>query len=90
MAQSRCMKTIKPAIDLLGKPPGADCCTKHMDVRFHYIRQEVNRGAIVVFKISTEHQAANGLTKLLDRLKHTAFEQLFGLVDCSHVINDNG
>jgi hypothetical protein len=28
----------QPAIDLLGKPPGTDSRTKHMDVRFHYIR----------------------------------------------------
>jgi hypothetical protein len=80
----------QPAIDLLGKPPGADSRTKHMDVRFHYIRQEVNRGAIMVFKIPTEHQAADGLTKPLDRLKHTAFKQLFGIVDCNNVIEDNG
>ena len=57
----------QPAIDLLQKPPGADSRTKHMDVRFHYIRQEVNRGAITVVKIPTEHQAADGLTKPLDR-----------------------
>ena len=77
------------AIDLLGKPPGADSRTKHMDVRFHYIRQEVNRGTIMVFKIPTEYQAADGLTKPLNRLKHTAFKQLFGIVDCNSIINDN-
>jgi hypothetical protein len=79
-----------PAIDLLRKPPGADSRTKHMDVRFYYIRQEVNRGAIMVFKIPTEHQAANSLTKPLHRLKHTTFKQLFGIIDCNNVIEDNG
>jgi hypothetical protein len=80
----------QPAINLLRKPLGADSYTKHMDVRFHYIRQEVNHSAIVVFKIPTEHQAANSLTKPLNRLKHTAFKQLFGIVDCNNVIEDNG
>jgi hypothetical protein len=45
----------QPAINLLTKPPGANSRTKHMDVRFHYIRQEVNRSAITVVKIPTEH-----------------------------------
>jgi hypothetical protein len=61
-----------------------------MDVRFHYIRQEVNRGAITVVKIPTEHQAADGLTKPLDRLKYATFKQLFGIIDCSSIIDDNG
>jgi hypothetical protein len=78
----------QPAIDLLRKPPGADSRTKHMDVRFHYIRQEVNRGAVTVVKIPTEHQAADGLTKPLDRLKHATFKQLFGIIDCSSITDD--
>jgi hypothetical protein len=60
----------QPAIHLLDKPPGADTKTKHMDVRYHHIRQEVERGAITVMKIPTDHQAADGLTKSLDRIKH--------------------
>lgn len=76
----------QPAIDLLRKPPGADTRTKHMDVRYHYIRQEVDRGAIKVVKIPTEHQAADGLTKPLDRTKHANFKALFGLVDCQGLI----
>jgi hypothetical protein len=77
-------------IDLLREPPGTDFRTKHIDVRFHYIRQEVNRSAIMVFKIPTEHQATDSLIKPLDRLKHTAFKQLFGIVDCNNIIEDNG
>jgi hypothetical protein len=80
----------EPAIDLLRKPLGANSSTKYMDVRFHYICQEVNRSAIMVFKIPTEHQAANSLTKPLNRLKYTAFKQFFGIVDCNNVIEDNG
>lgn len=76
----------QPAIHLLNKPPGADTKTKHMDVKYHFIRQEVDRGAIVVVKIPTGSQAADGLTKSLDRVKHERFKNLFGIVDCSEAI----
>ena len=76
----------QPAIDLLHKPPGADSRTKHMDVRYHYIRQEVGRGAIEIVKVPTEHQAADGLTKSLDRTKHTNFKRMFGLVECQGIV----
>jgi transposase InsO family protein len=76
----------QPAIYLLNKPPGADTRTKHMDVKYHFIRQEVDRGAIAVVKIPTDKQAADGLTKSLDRIKHEQFKQLFGIVDCSEAI----
>jgi len=58
------------AIHLLNKLLGADTKTKHMDVKYHYIRQEVDRGAIVVVKIPTDKQAADGLTKPLKKIKH--------------------
>ena len=76
----------QPAIDLLDKPPGANTRTKHMDVKYHFIRQEVDRGAIIVVKIPTDKQAADGLTKPLDRIKHEQFKHLFGIVDCSEAI----
>jgi hypothetical protein len=57
-----------------------------MDVRYHCIRQEVDRDAIVVAKVSTEYQAANGLTKSLDRAKHENFTYGSGIVDCHQVI----
>jgi hypothetical protein len=60
----------QPAIYLLNKPPSANTRTKHIDVKYHFIRQEVNRGAIAVVKIPTDKQAADRLTKSLDRIKH--------------------
>jgi hypothetical protein len=44
----------QPAIDLLKRPSGADSRTKHIDVRYHFIRQEVERGSITVVKIGTD------------------------------------
>jgi hypothetical protein len=77
----------QPAIHLLSKPPGANTKTKHMDVKYHFIRQEVERGAIVVVKIPTDKQAADGLTKSLEKVKHQRFKDLFGIIDCSEAIN---
>jgi folate-dependent phosphoribosylglycinamide formyltransferase PurN len=57
-----------------------------MDVKYHFIRQEVDRGAIIVVKIPTARQAADSLTKSLDRIKHEQFKHLFGMVDCTEAI----
>jgi hypothetical protein len=49
----------QPAIDLL-KRSAADGKSKHIDLRWHYIRQEVNNGHITVHKVRTNDQAADG------------------------------
>ena len=76
----------QPSIDLLKRPPGTDSRTKHIDVRYHFIRQEVERGIIAVVKIGTNLQAADGLTKPLDKIKHERFKALFGIVDCKDAL----
>jgi hypothetical protein len=57
-----------------------------MDVKYYFIRQEVNRGAITVVKIPTDKQAADGLTKSLDRIKYEQFKHLFSTVNYSEAI----
>jgi hypothetical protein len=79
----------QPSIDLLKKPPGTDSRTKHIDLRYHFIRQQVSCKAISVLKIGTDLQAADGLTKALSKLKHQTFKELFGIVDCKDAINRN-
>ena len=37
--------------------------TKHVDVRLHFIREEIERGVVDVVKISTEDNPADALTK---------------------------
>lgn len=39
--------------------------TKHIHVRFHKIRDEVEKGRIVLVKISTENNPADMLTKVV-------------------------
>jgi hypothetical protein len=75
----------QPAIDLL-KRSAADGKSKHIDLRWHYIRQEVNNGHITVHKVHTNNQAADGLTKPLNRIKFIQFKRQIGVVDCSKLL----
>ncbi|SLM33754.1 Ribonuclease H-like domain [Lasallia pustulata] len=71
----------QPAIDLTKRPASSDGRTKHIELRWHYIRQEINRGNVKVTWIGTNNQAADGLTKALDHIKFKQFRNLIGLVD---------
>jgi hypothetical protein len=51
-----------PAIDLLSRTC-SDGRTKHIDVRYHYIRQEAEKGALKVVKVNTCEQVADGLMR---------------------------
>jgi hypothetical protein len=51
--------------------------TKHIDLRYHYIRDCVEKGTIMVDYISTNEQKADILTKPLSR---TRFQKLCGKV----------
>lgn len=49
--------------------------SKHMDVRYHYIRELKITQQIRVVKIETAHNVADMFTKALERVKHSAFSQ---------------
>jgi len=53
--------------------------TKHIDVRYHFIREAVNAGHISVRYIPTEDNLADILTKPLTRFKFEYFRNLLGL-----------
>ena len=74
-----------PAIDLLSRTC-SDGRTRNIDVRFHYIRQQVEKGAIAIAKVKTSDQAADGLTKGLGRGKFERFRTQIGIVDCGTAI----
>lgn len=75
----------QPAIDLLRRS-AADGRSKHIDLRWHYIRQEVDNGHVTVHKVHTSDQAADGLTKPLDRIKFGQFKRKIGVVDCNGLL----
>jgi hypothetical protein len=76
----------KPAIDITKRSSTNDGRTKHIDLRYRFIQQEIALGNVEVTWISTHEQAADGLTKALDKVKHAEFVKQLGLVDCSQAI----
>lgn len=44
--------------------------TKHIDIRFHHIRQQIENGTIKVEHISTTKMVADSLTKAVTKDKH--------------------
>ena len=55
--------------------------TKHIDVRYHYIREVIAKGDVKVCKISTHNNPADMMTKPVPAAK---FELCLDLVGISH------
>eukprot|EP00253_Pinus_taeda_P002592 PITA_02592 len=54
--------------------------SKHIDIRYHFIRDYVQKGAVKLEYISTDERVANVLTKSLTRGKHVHFRDKMGVV----------
>lgn len=54
--------------------------TKHIDVRYHFIREKYEDGIFVLDYVATDEQAADIMTKALPKNKHQYFCKLMGLV----------
>ena len=50
----------------LTKNPIQHCRTKHIEIRYHFIRDHVKKCDIVLESVDTLHQLANIFTKPLD------------------------
>ena len=61
--------------------------SRHVKVRYHYVREEIERGAIKLQYVSTKDCAADGLTKPLDRTEFGRFVQLLHLDSTSETDN---
>lgn len=60
--------------------------TKYIDTRFRYIQQELTARNVLIQQISTNKQLVDGLTKVLDKIKHAEFVRQLGLTDCIYTI----
>ena len=59
--------------------------SKHIDIKYHLIRQCVERGLIVVRRIGTNEQKADSLTKALLVGKLVVMRHLLGVIEiCAH------
>jgi hypothetical protein len=55
--------------------------TKHIDIRYHFLRHKVESGELVLDYLPTADQPADILTKGLAREKHDKFAEALGLRD---------
>ena len=63
----------------LSKNPKYHERTKHIDVRMHFIRDEISKGVVNVVKVPTEVNPADMLTKPLPSVR---FRNLLSLIGC--------
>jgi hypothetical protein len=54
--------------------------SKHIEIRYHYIRNMVQRGSLKLQYISTNEQVVDVLTKPLSRVKFEYFRDKLGIV----------
>ena len=53
---------------------------KHIEIKYHYIRDMVQRGAVKLQYVAMEEQIADVLTKPLARLKFEYFREKLGVL----------
>ena len=70
----------QPAIALVKNPVLHDR-SKHIDVKFHFLRDCVDGGKIVIEFVETGRQLADVLTKTFGRLRFTELEKMIGMVE---------
>ncbi|GJT41322.1 retrovirus-related pol polyprotein from transposon TNT 1-94 [Tanacetum coccineum] len=45
----------------------SDCCTQHIDIRYHFIKEQVENGVVELYFVKTEYQLVDIFTKALCR-----------------------
>jgi hypothetical protein len=63
----------------LSRNPEHHARSKHIDIRHHYIREQVAAGTIELRYVSTDDMVADALTKPLSRDKHVRFTAMLGI-----------
>jgi hypothetical protein len=57
---------------------------KHIDIKYHYIRDEIKQGNVQVIYKQTDDMVADIMTKGLPGPKHIKFTEALGIQDCEH------
>lgn len=53
--------------------------TKHIDIKYHFVREHIEKGDIAIQYISTDKMIADSLTKPLFKQKHSVCSEGMGL-----------
>ena len=64
----------------LSKNPVFHDKSKHIQIRYHFIRKYVQRGVVRLQYVPTDEQVADILTKALDKGKHVYFKDKLRVV----------
>ena len=64
----------------IAKNPVQHSRTKHIDIRFHFLRDHVEKGDIVLQFVESDHQLADIFTKPLDSSRFSALRGELGVV----------
>ena len=67
----------------ISKNPVQHSKTKHIEIRYHFIRDLVERKIVTLEYIPTKCQNADIFTKPLDRSKFKTLRQVIGVILCS-------
>ncbi|KYM94367.1 Copia protein [Cyphomyrmex costatus] len=68
------------AIKLM-KNPGFHKRSKHIDVRFHYVRERVQEQQLKIEYIPSEEQVADILTKPVPRVRNERLRRMLGMIN---------
>ena len=68
------------------KEPRSHKRGKHIERKYHLIREIVHRGDIAVLKIASEQNLADPFTKTLPKRVFTGHFEGLGLIDMSHLL----
>src|ERR1700678_2006640 len=63
----------------IGSNPMQEICTKHIDLKYHYVHECVAEGKIKVFFVPSEDNTADIFTKNLGHIKFEKFRGQLGL-----------
>lgn len=69
----------------LSKNPVSHGRNKHIEVRFHFLKDLVNKEKISVVHYKTNNQLADGLTKAVKNERFDALRKLIGVISLKHL-----
>ena len=71
-------QTIRLLVEQVAKPQTK---LRHVDIHSHWLRQEIQRGSILLNWQETKKMMADGLTKALGKILFQKFREMIGLED---------